>query len=194
MKNILFASAVAATYGQSIEQFNDDTKVVVDLYYEALCNGCRQAIKTSFADAAKADGFFDMATINFYPFGNAKEKKTIFGKYEYTCQHGLDECQYNFIESCALNLIDSPQQSFDFIDCIEDNDVDNQYEKTAKQCAKKAKIDVIDDILACFNGNDAIKFEHEMAQATAALSPAHTYVPWVVAQGVHDDDTENAIL
>ena len=79
-------------------------KIKIDLYYESQCPGCKQMITTSFAEAMKADGFLDMAEINFWPYGNARETQTTSG-WEFSCQHGTAECQYNFIETCAVNLI-----------------------------------------------------------------------------------------
>jgi hypothetical protein len=66
-------------------------KIKIDLYYESQCPGCKQMITTSFAEAMKADGFLDMAEINFWPYGNARETKTYTG-WSYKCQHGVAEC------------------------------------------------------------------------------------------------------
>ena len=169
-----------------------DAKVVVDLYYESQCPGCKETITTSFADAVKADGFFNMATLNLMPYGNAHETQTSSG-WDFTCQHGEAECQWNLVESCSKNLISCPYKSLEFINCIETSDSGTNYEDLAKTCATSTEVDEIEDILSCYNGEDAVKFEHEIAEATEALSPSHTYVPWVVAQGVHSDDVQNAV-
>lgn len=47
--------------------------------------------------------------------------------------------------------------------------------------------------MGCYKGEDAIKYEHAIALKTESLSPAHTYVPWVVANGVHNDKIQNAV-
>jgi len=193
MKTILFTTATVAACGTGLEQADMDAKVVVDLYYESQCPGCKQAITTSFKDAVAADGFFDMATLNLMPYGNAHETQTSSGSWDFTCQHGEAECQWNLVESCSKNLISCPYKSFEFINCIETSDTGTNYEELAKSCATSTNVDEIEDILTCYNGEDAVKYEHEIAQATEALSPAHTYVPWVVAQGVHDDDVQDAV-
>jgi len=126
------------------------------------------------------------------PYGNAHETQTASG-WEFTCQHGEAECQWNLVESCSKNLIHCPYKSFEFINCIEKSDQGTNYEDLAKSCATETNVDEIEDILSCYNGEDAIKYEHEIAQATEALSPAHTYVPWVVAQGEHNDDVQDAV-
>jgi interferon gamma-inducible protein 30 len=61
----------------SEQEAND--KIKIDLYYESQCPGCKQMITTSFAAAMKADGFLDMAELNFWPYGNAHESQTSSG-------------------------------------------------------------------------------------------------------------------
>jgi hypothetical protein len=41
----------------------ENGKVLIDLFYESQCPGCKQMITTSFADAIKAEAFFDMVEI-----------------------------------------------------------------------------------------------------------------------------------
>ena len=76
-------------------------KVQVELYYESQCPGCRQTINTSFKSALETEGFFDMAEVKLYPYGNAKTTEVSLGKYSYTCQHGEAECHWNMVEACA---------------------------------------------------------------------------------------------
>ena len=130
MKNVLFTTATVAACGTGLEQADNDAKVVVDLYYESQCPGCRETITTSFADAVKADGFFNMATLNLMPYGNAHETQN-GDSWDFTCQHGEAECQFNLVESCSKNLISCPYKSFEFINCIETSDSGSNYEDLA---------------------------------------------------------------
>ena len=43
------------------------------------------------------------------------------------------------------------------------------------------------------NGPAGNALEHKIALATEALKPAHQYVPWLVADGVHTDAIQNAV-
>ena len=109
-------------------------------------------ITTSFADAMKADGFHEMAEFKFWPYGNAETKKEEQG-WSFTCQHGSIECQYNQLETCAQFFVQSPIQFFNFLNCVENLDVLDDYEGVARQCATEALIDnLVDDILECTNG------------------------------------------
>jgi interferon gamma-inducible protein 30 len=167
-------------------------KIKIDLYYESQCPGCKQMITTSFAEAMKADRFLDMAEINFWPYGNARETQTANG-WEFTCQHGTAECQYNFIETCAVNLIQCPFMSFNFMNCMETNDVGTDYEGVANKCATDTKIANIADIISCYKGSDAIAMEHAVAVKTESLSPPHKYVPWVTVNDQYDEAVQDLI-
>ena len=168
-------------------------KVKIDLYYESECPACKTMITSSFDVAFKADGFLNMAEVNLMPYGNAHESKD-GDSWDFTCQHGEVECQYNLVEACAVNLIKCPYMKYEFLNCVENKDgASKDYEGVAKECATQGKLKNGDDIVSCYNGPDAIKYEHAIALQTAALSPPHKYVPWVVADGVHSDDINDAV-
>lgn len=176
-----------------------DEKVMIELYYESQCPGCRELITTSFKDAFQKEGFLDMADVTFVPFGNARETKSASGTYEFECQHGPSECMYNTIEACALDKIDDPMVAFQVIDCIErsdeSRDPDQDYYDVAMKCANLAKVDdvTIAKTAACTLGSEGIQLDHDAATKTNALDPPHEYVPYLVVNGVHSDDTQNAI-
>jgi len=43
------------------------------------------------------------------------------------------------------------------------------------------------DVLSCAQGAEGNSLEHEMGVKTESLSPSHTFVPWIVVNGQHDD-------
>jgi interferon gamma-inducible protein 30 len=177
----------------------DDQKVAVELYYESQCPGCREMITTSFKEAFETDGFLDMATVEFVPYGNAKETKTASGTYEFECQHGLSECIYNTIEVCALAKIKDPTKAFRYIDCIEHSDESRDpkqdYFKIAMACCLMTKLSksTISQMEECATGLEGIELEHKAAVKTDALDPPHQFVPYVVVNGEHSDDVQDAI-
>jgi len=59
-----------------------------------------------------------MCDLQAYPYGNAKERRTNKG-WEYTCQHGADECVGNMVEVCALNMIKDQLTRLQFLVCLE---------------------------------------------------------------------------
>jgi interferon gamma-inducible protein 30 len=80
-----------------------------------------------------------MADIRFVPFGNASIRTGSSGTWEFLCQHGDRECQWNQIETCALKLIPDLKTQFDFINCIEESNsaAGTLYDNTIVDCAMK---------------------------------------------------------
>lgn len=210
IKSLCFTAALVGVFlatnsvaaAAVIANDSDSDKVQVELYYESQCPGCREMITTSFYEAFQAPGFLDMADITFVPYGNAQETgTTASGFYEFECQHGESECIFNVIETCALAKIsdDDPLLQFKYIDCIEHNDESRDptqdYYKVAIACAELAglKDDVVSDMQDCATGMEGNQLEHEMAVKTDSLNPPHTYVPYVVVNGDHNDDIQNAV-
>ena len=191
--------AVAEASEPTAVAVGDDEKVMVELYYESQCPGCREMVTTSFYKAFQTEGFLDMAEVAFVPYGNAQETKTDSGSYEFECQHGPSECVYNTIETCALAKIDDPLMAFQFIDCIErsdeSRDPQQDYYKVAIACCELTKLPdtTIAKMEECAAGPEGIQLEHEAAAKTDALEPPHQFVPYVVVNGVHSDDVQNAI-
>ncbi|XP_053382710.1 gamma-interferon-inducible lysosomal thiol reductase-like [Mercenaria mercenaria] len=160
------------------------------LYFESECNACKTFIAEQLYKTWKELGS-DILNITIVPYGNAKEKKW-FGKWEYTCQHGQDECAGNLIETCAMYIMQNFSNYFPFIHCIEAQKWTAPAD-AAKTCAKNMKIDLA-PITDCANGKLGNGLLHEMALKTAALNPPHMYVPWITFNGQHDGILENRAL
>ena len=199
---ILFNMKIFALAALAAAALATDDKVKVELYYESQCPGCRQTITTSFKQAFAAEGFLDMAEVQLVPYGNASEKEGVTGLWEFTCQHGETECVYNSIETCALDILaDVPMDAFNFVLCIEENDKSTSpsqdYNTVVDKCAESAITRAhkfkASEIKNCPKNRTGNLQEHHQAVLTDALDPKHTYVPWVVAQGVHNDAVQNAV-
>ncbi len=76
------------------------------LYYETLCPYCRQFIAQQLFKAYNT--ILDIINITIVPYGNAHEiYDATTRRYEFTCQHGADECVGNLIhvKSKTIKLI-----------------------------------------------------------------------------------------
>jgi interferon gamma-inducible protein 30 len=201
--NTCNANAIVNDNDAGNDSDDNDNKVQVELYYESQCPGCREMITTSFYDAYQKDGFLDMAVITFVPYGNAQESSNTNpdtgGLYDIKCQHGPSECIYNIIETCALNKIKCPYGQFEYLNCIENNDenrdTDQDYSNIALKCATEINLNdtTVEEIKMCSTSKEGNELEHEMAIKTESLNPPHSYVPYVVVNGVHDDDIQTDV-
>ena len=135
-----------------------------------------------------------MADVKFFPYGNAEEKQA--GKHwEFECQHGTDECQFNLVETCGINKIENAVTRYEFVSWVEQSVYDSSdYDGTVTKCAEKAGVEnLTQDILSCYKGDEGNALEHVMGQATEALNPPNEYVPWITVDGVHDKSKEDQI-
>ena len=159
-----------------------------------------QVLTTSFKEAFAADGFLKMADVALVPFGNAMETPSNDPElpYDFACQHGPSECRYNAVEACALSKIACPYKAFRYVNCIEtydeDRSADQNYGLVIGACAALTGVaDLASAIDECSEGAEGNGLVHDYAVRTAKLDPPHTYVPWIVVGGRHDDDAQEAI-
>lgn len=161
----------------------------IDVYVESLCPDCMDFITGSFKEFLNHPDHAKLASVNFYPYGNAHETKIDKG-YEFSCQHGPNECLGNIIETCALNntSIDEGQR---ILVCIEENIVSygKDFPKTLNHCVTDE--DLRAEILNCAYSQEGNFLEHEVAKKTPS---DHKYVPWIVVDGEHDVEAESKIL
>lgn len=162
--------------------------VLVELYYESLCPGCRAFMMGQLWPTFQALQNSEIMDIKLYPYGNAYEKN-VDGKWVFTCQHGKVECEVNLIEACALHMLSHPMQFMPLIHCIESN----PSLANAKKCADQLKIEW-DSIENCYNGTQGNHLQHEIAEKTDALNPPHKYVPWLVGNGKHTEDLQDQMM
>ena len=100
------------------------------------------------------------------------------------------------IEVCSQYYIKDKYQQFFFIECIESNDKKSNYEEILDQCANQVGTEMAPEIKSCWNGDNARLgnyLMHLVADQTDSLNPRHTYVPWVVGQGTHNDTVQNEV-
>lgn len=167
------------------------TPVDFTLYYETLCPDCQMFYKKQLFPTYKKIGA--IMNITLVPYGNAHEKKSDSGKWEFQCQHGEWECVGNIIDACTINIVRNFSIYFPFINCMEEilYNGDIKPPEAAEKCAKKFDLKAIDSILACSKSDTGVALEHQMALRTDALKPQHTFVPWVTLNGVHNDKIQD---
>ncbi len=173
---IVFLFGISTSTAQSVN---------FTLYYESLCGGCRDFIKTQYYPAFKLIG--SIMNVHLVPYGNAQETQEE-GKWVFSCQHGEEECIGNLIETCAMHVYPNASVYFPFIHCIETSS--SVPRTAAPSCAQQYRLDYT-KIQSCASGDLGNSLEHEMALKTRALNPPHSYVPWVTLEGVHTRQIQN---
>ena len=163
----------------------------ITVYIESLCPDCVDFITKSFKSFHENVKKPNLVDIEFIPFGNAKEVyNTETKKYEFTCQHGENECYGNLIETCAIQIL-GKVKSYDTILCIESNiaSFNRNFDNTLEFCLKDDN-ENLELIKECVTSDIGNLYEHQMAQKTED----HRWVPWVVVDGVHDIEVEDRII
>jgi interferon gamma-inducible protein 30 len=178
---VCIAVLVRHTNGMTVEvEWNNNEilqqsqKVLVSLYYESLCGGCRDFSKTQLCPLYKSMG--DYINVEFVPYGNARSMvSNSTGDITILCQHGENECEGNRIQSCALKHL-TYDQSTRLICCVESSS------KTAKQCAQQLGIKYA-PLQKCADSAEGMKLLYLNGVKTDQLVPPHEYVPWVLING-----------
>ncbi|KAM9329085.1 gamma-interferon-inducible lysosomal thiol reductase [Gastrophryne carolinensis] len=161
---------------------NDAPAVQVVLYYESLCGGCRNFLLFQLYPTWLM--LREIMNITLVPYGNAQEKQGT-GKWEFSCQHGPEECLGNTMEACLIHLLENVDNYFPVIACME---MSSNVTKALKPCLDVLQEDLpLKTVLDCVNGDLGNKLMHYNAQQTQALQPPHSYVPWLVINGKHDE-------
>ena len=188
MKTILFLSIFIPLM---ISNYAQD-KIRIEAFTESLCPDCIHFLETSVAQAIKAPGFFDMAELVIYPYGNAYEKQ-VGDKWVYTCQHGTFECQGNSLENCAKKYFEEAN-FFNWLICVEGDIIQTgSWDQSGSSCGLKLGLN-FETVKKCASSAEANALVHKSAVKTENLNPPHTYVPWIVVNGEHDIGAENNIL
>jgi len=163
---------------------NDAPLVNVVLYMESLCPDCRYYI-TELLFPAYSLGLSNIMNLTLVPYGNAHEVQ-VGNQWQFTCQHGVQECQGNIYETCAVKMYPDVHLHFQFIDCVESSLDPIQ---GLLNCAQYYGLDP-DALATCAGNAQGNEWEHEMAVMTDILVPPHDYVPWVTINGVHSPEAE----
>lgn len=153
--------------------------VSVDFYGESLCPDCRHMV-LDVLDPLFENGISDLIDLRYIAYGNVRGDLTKGDKI--TCQHGYKECLYNRHINCAQKLLDYDQDKwFPFVKCMAEKM--SSLDKNAASCAEKVDLSP-NDVATCAEGEEGDALELAAAKETGALIPKHTFVPWVVVNGV----------
>lgn len=186
-KNFFFLCFLLSVFGFA------EQKLKIEMYTESLCPNCIEFLTLNFQKVFRTKNISLIAEFSIFPFGNARQSY-LENKWTFKCQHGSQECYGNLLQNCALNKTNF-EIGTNYIICLEENihSFKKNFEKTGEHCAKLQNLN-FEEFKECMNGELGNEIMHSVAEKTNSLNPTHTYVPWVVVNGVHDDEIEDQIL
>ncbi|XP_056426041.1 gamma-interferon-inducible lysosomal thiol reductase isoform X2 [Hyla sarda] len=176
-------------YSHKDPKKTNEPAVQVELYYESLCGACRRFLVFQLLPTWLM--LNNIMNVTLVPYGNAQEKE-VSGKWEFTCQHGPDECYVNTIEACIIDQLKDIESHFPVIACIEQSA--NLTSVLGPCLAAFAPQLSVKTVMDCVNGDLGNKLMHQNAMRTDALNPPHEYVPWVVINGKHTDTLQDRAM
>ena len=107
------------------------------------------------------------------------------------CQHGPDECAANAAARCAMVLLPAPRDTappaaLAPFSCIFDSLLQGSHhagmEAVTRDCLEGAGLSW-PEVQRCADGEQGRELTAEARRDTEALSPHHTWVPWVTVNG-----------
>jgi interferon gamma-inducible protein 30 len=121
-------------------------------------------------------------SLNVVPYGNAKETWRNETKlWQFTCQHGPDECYGNLLHTCFMYFYPNPADHLSYIHCMEASGHDIR--NASLECASEQRVS-LDATTKCMQSRLGNSLQHNNALKTEQLSPSHNYVPWVNSKQV----------
>ncbi|XP_075731467.1 gamma-interferon-inducible lysosomal thiol reductase isoform X3 [Rhipicephalus microplus] len=173
----------------------------IQLYYESLCPYSVAFITEQLWPTYVRVGY--LMDVQLVPFGNAfkeqqqekpnssRAERFAVGRrqepdYKYSCQHGPDECFGNVVQSCAAHIFNDTILSLAFVTCMS---LAERPHEAGRECARGIARNW-NAIQRCANGGKGRVLQDEMGERTWNLDPPHHYVPWIVINGVHNDEQQ----
>jgi len=183
-----------AIHSVTSETNHQSDPVHLDVYYESLCPDCSGFIERQLYPTWKLLGnMAGIFTVALYPYGNTHETRLSNNSFSYQCQHGENECRGNMLEGCLIKRCHFDSKCYmPVIACIEDGVIQKQPIETAvKECVRFFKPGKSYQwIKECANGAEGQRLIHKMAVRTGSLVPKHTWVPWLVFDGVFSQENQ----
>merc|ERR1712226_1261963 len=89
--------------------------VKITVFYESLCPDSKRFVTEQLYPAWGKFG--QSLRVSLKPFGKAKVWQTESG-WNFTCQHGPQECRGNKLQACVLDQVPDPEEYLPAINCL----------------------------------------------------------------------------
>lgn len=164
------------------EMSRKSQRVIVSVYYEALCHDSVNFVTTQLVPAYnKLEDYIELELI---PYGKAETAETNDG-YTFRCHHGEAECAANIIHACVISKVRGSKRSLEVIDCMINSHIDPVL--IFEQCAKD--LEEFKKILSCSQSAEGRELLAMHGKVTDSLRPKISWVPTVTLDHSLDDQT-----
>ncbi|KAK7086828.1 oxidoreductase activity protein [Halocaridina rubra] len=155
--------------------------VKVHLFYDCMCKYCKDFVNDQLYPTWTE--IRDIMDVEMFPFGNIKYSSN-GGTWEFTCQHGSDECQCNTIHACAKDYFKDITLEMDFVNCL----LGSNYPPNAgPTCAAQVGVDW-NPLEQCVCSEEGANLLYNLALQQQLLDPELYFVPWIIIDGVFNLD------
>ncbi|XP_021619920.2 gamma-interferon-responsive lysosomal thiol protein isoform X1 [Manihot esculenta] len=169
----LISPSTVSSYSLDVK-VSSSVKVNLSVYYETLCPSCANFIVKNLMSIFN-DGLFDIINLRMVPWGNAHMNRV---NNTIVCQNGLDECELNTIQACAINVFRDVNKYYGLIFCMEFLAIEGRHQNW-QTCFDSLGLSA-KSVLKCYNNGTGTKLEVEHGYETAHLDPPQSFLPWVV--------------
>ncbi|CAH1394343.1 unnamed protein product [Nezara viridula] len=162
------------------------TYLLISVYYECLCPDSRSFfIRQLLPSVEKVP---NLLKIDYIPYGKA-ETEVVNDSYEFSCQHGPQECLGNKIHSCVIKRITNELTRTRVLTCM----ISGKFnpEESGKKCSREYDLDW-DTISQCAKGKEGDELLKLNGDKTNALSPEVSFIPTILIN--NERDNQAAIL
>merc|ERR1712098_799034 len=188
---ILFSTLLYFTCGKQVGKAEKSVKISV--YYESLCPDSQRFVNNQlYPNWLK---FKDELNISIKPFGKANFTEND-QSWDFTCQHGPNECWGNKVQACALKKIPDTESIVPLINCLMMSTISLGPEAATVSCMLELGLSspTPAELLECSQGQEGSSLLHDLGVETHSLQPPLNFVPWILFNDeFNEDDWQSAL-
>lgn len=151
-----------------------EKRVLVDVYYEALCPDSRYFVIHNLMPAYNK--LRDVLDVRLWPYGKATTTNKSGGGFDFRCQHGEEECVANMWHGCTARYVKDQATRLEMVRCMIDDNYDAAM--AAEKCAKENGVS-FPQISTCAVGEEGAEIHNMAGLNTNQLQPKVSFIPTI---------------
>jgi len=157
----------------------------LDVFFESKCSDSEAFMRDQLAPAvAKLGPYFD---VDVTAYGKASDTANKYGGFDFTCQHGPEECYGNKMLACARKHIPHHEAYLNFTLCA----MATADPAQANQKCSGSDTMQYHKIHLCATSVEGQVALHQRGVYQRAAAPTLNYVPWMIVNGAHSTASQD---